>query len=71
MADWWEILAVRAPCAKDAQSRAEEDVEWVMAGVHDPGHCDAGGGQRRDQDDAGSPNFTLLVQNVEFGRQIQ
>lgn len=71
VADGWEVLAIGAPGAENTQYGAEEDVESVMAGVHDARHGDARGSQRRDQDDHGAPDFTFLVQDMELAGKIE
>lgn len=43
----------------------------MVASIHDTSTGDERSAEGRDHDDEGSPDFTLCVQDVQFGREVE
>lgn len=68
--DWREVLAISSPSDDNTQQASGDDVERMMACVHDAGYCDESSAKRWDKDDEGLPNFAFVVEDVQFCGKI-
>lgn len=66
-----EVLAVCYPGDEEAEQGAGEDIERVVAGVHDARIGDEGGAEGGNEDEKGLPYFAALVEDVQFGGEIE
>ena len=64
-------MSVRGPGYEYAEGGAGEDIEGVVAGVHDASAGDEGGAERGNHDDKGPPHFALGVQNMQLCGEVQ
>ncbi len=66
-----EVLAVGGPGDEDAEEAAGEDVEGVVARVHDAGGGDEGGAEGGDEDEEGLPDLAAAVEDVELAGEVE
>lgn len=66
-----EVLAVGGPGDEDAEEATGDDVEGVMARVHDAGGGDEGGAEGGHEDDEGLPDLAAAVEDVELAGEVE
>lgn len=63
-------MTVRSPGEEKTHCGAEEDVEGVVAGIHDTRSSDERCGDKWDYDKYGFPDFTAVVEDMELASEI-
>jgi hypothetical protein len=66
-----EVLAVRDNGADNSQERSGDDVERVMAGIHNPRHCNKGCRKDGHHDQKALPGLAAVVHDMELSTQPQ
>lgn len=64
-------MAVRGPGDKESQQAPGDDIERVMASIHDSGNGNEASGEARDEHNNRFPSFSTSIQDVELTSQVK
>jgi len=67
---WGEVLAVAGPGSYDTEKASCNNVERVVAVIHDAATGDQEGAECGNEDDEELPYFTTGIEDVELCREV-